>query len=247
MENALLVGLSRQVALARELDVLANNVANMDTNGFKRRSTIFQEFVSGTARADSFKSADKPVSFVWDKGTALQFTQGTVERTGNPLDVAVRGDALFSVTAPGGERYTRNGSFEINAKGQLVTSDGFPLVSDQGPVNFTAQDTDIRIAPDGTITTAQGNKGKLKLVTFADPQTLRNEGRNLFSSTKPGQPAGKDSMVEQGAVEKSNVRSVIEMTRLIEINRTYQNIATMMQRTDELRSKAIMRLADQQA
>ena len=247
MENALLVGLSRQVALANELDVVANNVANIETNGFKRRATIFQEFLSPKARAESFQAPDRPVSFVWDRGTALQFTQGTIERTGNPLDVAIKSDALFVVRGAAGDRYTRNGSFEINQRGDLVTSDGLAVQSDQGQITFGRNDTDIRIAADGSVTTSQGLKGKLKLARFDNPQVLRNEGRNLFSAAvPPAAPRPQDLRLEQGALERSNVRPVLEIARMIEINRSYQNVANMMQRTDELRRTAINRLADQQ-
>jgi len=249
MENALLVGLSRQVALARELDVVANNIANVNTNGFKRRSMVFNEFVSPTASADSFPRRDRAVSFVLDKGSTLAFTQGDIEQTGNPLDVAVRGNALLAVrTAAGTERYTRNGAFALNGRGELVTSDGFAVQTDQGPVTFTDQDANIRIAADGTVSSSQGTKGKLKLVVFDNPQTLRNEGQNLFSSTATPRPAtGDETRIEQGAVEKSNVQPVTEMTRLIELSRSYQEIANMMSRADELSRTAINRLADQQA
>ncbi len=248
MENALLVGLSRQVSLAAELDIVANNVANIETNGFKRRTTVFQEFLSPKARAESFHAKDRPVSFVWDKGSALQFTQGSVERTGNPLDVAIRSDALFVVRGAAGDRYTRNGSFELNSRGELVTSDGMAVQSDQGPVVFGRSDTDIRIAADGTVTTSQGPKGKLRLVRFDNPQVLRPEGRNLFSSaTPPGAARPQDMRLEQGALERSNVRPVLEISRMIELNRSFQNVAMLMQKTDELRRTAINRLADQQS
>lgn len=248
MENALLVGLSRQVALANELDVVANNVANIETNGFKRRATIFQEYLSPKARAESFRERDRPVSFVWDKGTALQFTQGAIDRTGNPLDVAIRSDALFVVRGAAGERYTRNGSFDLNARGELVNSDGLTVQSDQGPLVFGRSDTDIRIAADGTVTSSQGVKGKLRLVRADNPQLLRNEGRNTFSTATPLGPARpQDIRLEQGALERSNVRPVLEISRMIELNRSYQNVAMLMQKTDELRRTAINRLADQQS
>jgi len=252
MSNALLVGLSRQVALARELDVVANNVANVNTNGFKRRATEFQEFVSPTAKAELFARPDQPVSFVWDRGTNLQYTQGAIETTGNPLDVAINGDALFVVRQGGAERYTRNGALSLNGKGELVNSDGYPIMSDQGPLTFTDQDSDIRVLPDGTVTSFQAGqvqtKGKLRLVSVANPQDLRNEGRNLFSSAAPVSPAKTDTnRLAVGAVERSNVKSVTEMTRLIEINRSYQAVATMMANMDALRGTAISRLADTQS
>jgi flagellar basal-body rod protein FlgF len=247
MENALLIGLSRQVALARELDVVANNIANVDTNGFKRRGTVFQEYLAPTARHEHFKSGqDRRLSYVWDRGTSLTYSQGTMERTGNPLDVAIQGDALFAVrSGPGAEKYTRNGSLGVNGKGELVNSDGHVMVTDQGPVSIAPTESNIQIAADGSITTSNGPKGRLKLVAVPNPQILRNEGQNLFSTALPLQPAQpRDVRLATGEIEKSNVKPVMEISRLMELSRAYQNVASLMQRTDEIRRSAISRLAD---
>ena len=117
MENALLIGLSRQMALGRELDVIANNMANVTTNGFKARSSRFQRIPDAERQRRGLPAADRRLSYVIDAGTPLDLRQGAIERTGNPLDVAIRGDAFFAVQTPAGERYTRNGAFEINAAG----------------------------------------------------------------------------------------------------------------------------------
>jgi flagellar basal-body rod protein FlgF len=246
MENALLIGLSRQVALARELDVVANNVANIETNGFKRRATMFREFLMPQARSESFSGQDQQMSYVHDRGTALSFTQGAMEPTGNPLDIAIEGDALFVVrTATGQERYTRNGSLQINGRGELVTSDGHQILSDQGPVVFTAAERDARIGVDGLITTSAGSRGKLRLAKVDNPQALVNEGLNLFSTPAPLPPAGaRDARITSGLVEKSNVRAVLEISRLMEINRSYQSATSLMARADEMRRTAMNRLAD---
>jgi flagellar basal-body rod protein FlgF len=247
MENAVLIGLSRQVALAREIDVVANNVANIDTNGFKRRSTVFQEYLAPTARHDHFKGADRRLSYVWDRGTALSYSQGTMERTGNPLDVAIQSDAMFAVRSGqgGGERYTRNGSLAINGRGELVNSDGHVMITDQGQLTISPTETDVKIAADGSITTSNGPRGKLKLVGVPNPQILRNEGQNLFSTAVPLRPAEpKDARLAVGELEKSNVKAVMEISRLMELSRAYQNVASLMQRTDEIRRGAIARLAD---
>jgi flagellar basal-body rod protein FlgF len=246
MENALLIGLSRQVALARELDVVANNVANADTNGFKRRGVLFEEHLAPTARHEHFMGRDKRLSYVWDRGTTLAYSQGTMERTGNPLDVAIKSDALFAVRAgAGGERYTRNGSLGVNARGELVNSDGHVMITDQGTLTVAPTETDLKIAADGSITTSNGPRGKLKLVSTPNPQALRNEGANLFSTAVPLQAAQpKDAQLVVGEIEKSNVKPVVEISRLMELSRAYQNVASLMQRTDEIRRSAISRLAD---
>ncbi|HEV7872828.1 MAG TPA: flagellar basal-body rod protein FlgF [Enterovirga sp.] len=244
MENALLVGLSRQMALGRELDVIANNMANVTTNGFKARESRFQEFTMPVARANTFRPQDRALSFVVDAGTALDTAQGAIETTGNSLDAAIKGDGFFAVQTPAGERYTRNGAFTLDAAGQLVTSDGHPVLGDNGPITIGPQETDLAFAPDGTVSTSQGQRGHLRLVRFDDANALQNEGGNLFSSRVPAQPAGATSRLEPGTIERSNVKPVIEMNRLIEVNRAYTSVAGMLSRLDEMKRTAISRLAD---
>lgn len=246
MDNALLVGLSRQVALARELDVIANNMANVGTNGFKARSAAFNEFIMPVASAERFPMRDRPLSYVIDKGTPIDLSQGVTERTGNPLDVAVKGDAFLVVQTPAGERYTRAGSLQLNGQGQLVTQTGLPVLGDGGPIQFGPDERGLDIAADGTISSEQGQRGKLRLVRFDNPRALVSEGTNLFSSPTPALPAGPTGRVEPGAIESSNVKPVVELTRLMEVQRAYQSMAGLISRSDELRSRAITRLADQQ-
>ena len=244
MQNALLVGLSRQMALGRELDVIANNLANVTTNGFKARSARFTDYMMPTASADSFKRADRKVNYVIDAGTPLDTSPGAIEFTGNPLDVAVKGDAFLAVQSEAGERYTRNGSFQLDATGRLVTSDGHLELGESGPITIGPQETGVAIGPDGTVSSTQGQRGKLRLVRFADNRSLKSDGANLYSSAAPGQPAGAAGRLEPGALERSNVKPVIEMTRLMEINRSYASVASMIGRMDELKRSAISRLAD---
>jgi flagellar basal-body rod protein FlgF len=244
MENALLIGLSRQVALSRELDVIANNVANVTTNGFKARSSRFQEYLAPKASADTFPLADRRLSYVIDSGNPVDFSIGPIERTGNPLDLAIKGDAFLAVQTPAGDRYTRAGALEINPQGTLVTSEGYPVLGANGPITFGNTENGFAIGADGTVTSNLGQRGKLQLVRFADPRTLKNEGGNLFSSTVAGVPAENTSSLESGALERSNVKPVLEMSRLIEVNRAYASLAAIMQSMDGLRSTAITKLAD---
>ncbi|GJD50383.1 Flagellar basal-body rod protein FlgG [Methylobacterium crusticola] len=244
MQNAQLIGLSAQVALGRELEVIANNVANVTTTGFKARATRFQEYLMPKASAETFQRPDRRLSYVIDSGTPLDLSQGPIEATGNPLNAAIRGEAFFAVQTPQGERYTRNGAFELDGQGRLVTSEGNVVLGDGGPIQISPQETGIAIGPDGTISTNQGNRGKLRLVTFANPQGLSNVGANLYAANAPAQPAGPQARVEPGALERSNVRPVLAMSRLIEVNRVYQLVSDAVSRMDSLRGTAIQRLAD---
>jgi flagellar basal-body rod protein FlgF len=252
MDNALLVGLSRQVALQRELDVIANNLANLNTNGFKGDSVQFEEYLSSPARVDSFPLADRRVSFVQDRSTITDYSQGPLTQTGNALDVAIAGDGFLVVDTPAGERYTRNGALSRSANGDLVTSEGYRVRGANGAIQFDQNDADILIARDGTISAMNGNqiadRGKLRLVSFADPQRLTKEGLSLLSAAgQQPQAASAASTFVQGMVEKSNVQPVVEMGRMIEVTRAYTSLANLMTRTDELRRTAINKLGDTSA
>jgi flagellar basal-body rod protein FlgF len=251
MENASLIGLSRQIALQRELDVVANNIANLDTTGFKTDGVVFQEHLMPVARANQFSAADRKLSFVQDRATWHDLSQGPVQQTGNPLDIAINGNAFLAVQTPRGERYTRNGALQINATGELVTSEGYRVLGDGGPITLQNGDRDVSISADGTISVREGKnttdslRGKLRLVSFAEPQRLQKDGTSTFippDGVTP-QPA-TNARIAQGAIEKSNVRSVVEMTRMIEVTRNYTQIAGILQQQSDMRRSAIEKLAE---
>jgi flagellar basal-body rod protein FlgF/flagellar basal-body rod protein FlgG len=252
VENALLVGLSRQAALRQSLDVIANNIANLNTTGFKADNLTFEAMTFGAARGNAFAGNDQKVNFDAGRNTWHDMSQGAVQQTGNPLDVAIQGSAFFAVQTPNGERYTRNGAFQINAQGQLVTLDGAPVLGEGGPITFQQTDHDINISQDGTIVVVEGTnsansaqRGKLKLVDFAQPGRLQKVGSTNFAAPAgvTGQPPARPHVI-QGAIEKSNVQSVVEMTRMIDVTRAYTNIAQMTQSQSDLRKSAVDKLSD---
>jgi flagellar basal-body rod protein FlgF/flagellar basal-body rod protein FlgG len=252
MENTSLVGLSRQIALARELDVVANNIANINTTGYKADNTVFHEFLMPGGPANGFARNDRQVSFVHDRATWLDLSQGPVQPTGNPLDVAISGNAFLTVQTPRGERYTRNGALQVNAQGQLVTSEGLQVVGQNGPIVFQPNDREISIGSDGIISVREGQnttdaqRGKLKLASFAQPQRLQKDGTSTYMAPTgvTAQTPPLTVRVTQGAIEKSNVRSVVEMTRMVEITRTYTQIASVLQNQSDMRKTAIDKLAE---
>ena len=251
MENMLLVGLSRQMTLERQMDVVANNVANINTTGFKADRSLFEEYLRSPAHEDNFVRADRRVSFVQDRATFHDFAAGPSEQTKNPLDVAIDGNAFLVVQTAAGERYTRDGGLQVNNQGQLVTASGDAVLGTSGPIVFQPTDKAINIAPDGNISVVEGTgrtdsvRGKLRLVSFADAQKLVKEGSNLYAAG-PDTAAQPDtaSRVRQGFVEKSNVNSVLEMSRMIEVTRAYTSISAMLQQQGDMRKSAIEKLAD---
>src|ERR1700704_2026556 len=205
MENMLLVGLSRQMTLERQMDVVANNVANINTTGFKADRSLFEEYLRSPAHEDNFAHADRRVSFVHDRATFHDFAAGPSEQTKNPLDVAIDGNAFLVVQTAAGERYTRDGGLQINSQGQLVTASGDPVLGTGGPIVFQPTDKEISITADGGISVLEGTsrvdsiRGKLRVVSFAQAQKLVKEGSNLYSSGA-GNAAQPDltSRVRQG-------------------------------------------------
>lgn len=245
MENASLVALSRQMVLRRELDVIANNVANMNTVGFRREALALEAYEMPVARANTFRRPDRIETFVADWMSATDYAAGEIVQTGNPLDVALEGDGFLVVETPAGERYTRAGNLTLDATGTLVTPDGDPVLGEGGRIVFAAEEGDIAIGRDGTIATSAGAKGRLRLVRFDDPRTLQHAGENLFAGANPlPAPATR---VMQGAIENSNVNGIEEMTRLVEVTRAYEQVARMVEDQDDLRSRAIQRLGQLQS
>jgi flagellar basal-body rod protein FlgF len=250
MENTLLIGLSRQTVLERQLDVVANNVANVNTAGFKADHTLFEEYLSPGAHEDNFKLGDRRLSYVQDRGTFRDFSQGATDQTKNPLDVAIDGGGFLVVQTAGGERYTRDGGLQMNGQGQLVTAGGDPVLGTAGPIIFQPTDHDINIAADGTVTVQEGTsrtdsqRGQLRLVSFPEAQKLLKEGSNLYAAGEGAAQPDTKSSIHQGFIEKSNVSGVAEMSRMIEVTRAYTQIATMLQQESDLHKSAIEKLSE---
>ena len=250
MQNALLIGLSRQMTLERQLDVIANNVANVNTTGYKTDKSLFEEYLNTGAHEDNFKGQGRRVSFVLDRGTYSDFSQGPLTQTKDPLDVAISGKGFLTVQTASGERYTRDGNLQLNNQGQLVTQNGDLVLGTGGPITFQPTDHDINIAPDGTITVLEGTatadtiRGNLRVVSFANPNALQKQGSNLYAASNPddAQP-DLTSTVRQGYLEKSNVSVVSEMSHLIQVSRAYEQVANMLQHESSLHKTAINQLA----
>ena len=252
MENTLLVSLSRQTALRRELDIVANNIANLNTTGFKADSPVFSEYLQTGAQAGQFGTQDQRLSFVQDSAGWHDMSQGTIQQTGGPLDVALDGDGMLVVQTARGERYTRNGSLQLGPTGELMTTAADKVMGDNGPIVLQPADKDIVITKDGTIKVREGTslnsdttRGKLRLVTFENPQQLRKDGASTFLAPDGVVPQPvKTINVVQGAIEKSNVRSVIAITRMIEVSRAYAEVAGFLQQQSQMRRNSIQQLAE---
>ena len=238
MENTSFVALSRIATLRRQLSVVANNVANMNTSSYKSEHMMFMEYPV-RSRGGERLFGDR-VSYVRDIATVRDLSEGAFKTTGNPLDMAIHGDGYFVVQTPNGDRYTRNGRFQLDDTGQLVTQEGNPVLSDGGqPFSFAPGDTGIEVTRDGTISTRNGTVGRLQIVQFDNPQQLKAVAGGLFSSEAAANPVERPDVV-QNALEDSNVEPIIEMSRLIDINRNYKEAQKLIDAEDE-RMKTMIR------
>jgi flagellar basal-body rod protein FlgF len=242
MENSTLVALSGQIALRRKLDVIANNVANINTDGFKKVSVDFEETTMPNASGTMFPTSYRGNSFVRELSTINDFSAGNIEMTGRNLDVALNDDqAFFTIQTADGERYTRAGNFQLDSTGRLITPDGNAVLGQGGEIVFAPTETDIAISADGSVSSSAGAKGKLKLAEFNDTTVLSKVGINLYDSSVPPTVPSFPG-IAQGAIERSNVSGVREMTNLIEVQRAYEQVASLMKQQNELKSKAVDRL-----
>jgi flagellar basal-body rod protein FlgF len=240
MDNSLLVSLSHQLAAYRAIDVIANNIANAATAGFKRESAKFEEYVARMQPAEG-ETGTQLLSFVKDAGIMRDVSQGPVTQTGAPFDVALNGKGFFVVQTPQGMRYTRDGHFSLDANGQIVNSNGYVLQGDGGAITITPDDGDIRIAPDGTVSGRTGQLAKVRVADFADVTAMVKEGANLYSTDQAAQvPAVID--MRQGALEGSNVQPVLEISHMIEVMRAYEATATLSKNQQDMKLEAVQKL-----
>ena len=240
MDNSLLVSLSQQLAAYRSMDVIANNLANVSTPGYKRESAKFEEYITKVAPSEG-QTGQQALSFVKDAGISRDVSQGNIEKTGAPLDFAINGNGYFVVQTPAGMRYTRDGHFTLDANGQVVNADGHALQGDGGAITVTPDDGDVQVAQDGTISGKAGQIGKLQLVDFADAHALNKQGANLYS-TSQAPTAVVNANIRQGMLEASNVQPVLEISHMIEVMRAYQATASLNQSQEDLTRQAIDKL-----
>ena len=239
METPTYIALSKQAAASRDFNVMANNIANASTNGYRGEHMVFQEYL---ARTGSIGLRDK-ISFVQDIGTYRNTHDGALVLTNNPLDLALQGEGYMVLGNPGQELYTRTGIFHLDATRQVVTSDGYPLLQENGrPIVIPQGAERIRITGDGIVSTEQGEAGRIRLVRFASEQAMRVAGSGLYATDQAALPAS-DTKVTQGALESSNVQPVLEITRMIQMSREYQMVQNMLDDEHTRQQQAFSRIA----
>jgi len=236
MENIAYIGLSHQNAIKTQMNVTANNIANMTTPGFKSQGLLFQEYVTTTGK-------NEKVSQVIDYGTYRRTEQGVLTSTNNQLDMALQGDGFFTVQTPAGPRYTRAGNFTLNSQNQIVNPSGYPLLNDvNAPIEIPVGNTKITITSNGSISTESGEIAKIKLAKFENEQELTASGNNLYNAKNLTILIAEDVQVKQGMIEGSNVQPILEMNKMIEALRQYQSVQKMLQTDHERQRSTIGKL-----
>ncbi|HIJ64222.1 MAG TPA: flagellar basal-body rod protein FlgF [Rhodospirillaceae bacterium] len=244
MENTTYISLSSQTALWRDMEVVANNMANANTPAYKTEEPMFREFMV-KAKSDASPFGRK-LSFVHDAGLLRDTREGPLTDTGNSFDLAISGDGYFTLDTPAGPRYTREGHFRLDETGMLVSASGYPVMqqNDQ-PIIIAPNETQVNIASDGSISTENGNIGKVKLVKFDNEQELHKAGNGTYQTSADANPVEKPNIV-QGMLEQSNVQPIVQMTKMMQILRTYEGVQNMLMNEHDRQLKAMPILSQSQ-
>lgn len=226
MENAIYTTLTRQSGLLREMQVVANNIANASTTGFRQESVIFSEHVKRVPGGSSLSMATAAV-----RHTSMM--QAGLTQTGGPLDLAIEGEGFFMVETPQGQRLTRSGHFSPSAAGELVTADGQRVLDDGGAPIFLPQDAStLSVAADGTLSSDGVPVAQIGLMRPIDVSGLIRETGLLFRADQGVEPADTGRIL-QGFLESSNVDAISQIARMIEVQRAYEMGQSLLQREDE--------------
>ena len=221
MDNASTIALSRVVVQQRALDVAAGNLANTSTPGYKAERVVFSDWLSRQSGTD-IPAGDRNLAYVQDRATYRDQANGPLEQTGNPLDLALSGNGYFTVSTPRGPRLTRAGRFSLQSDGTIADTDGNTLLDSTGQkLTVSPTDTRLTVAADGTLSSENGQIGKIGVVVPSDPYQMQAEGGRLYAANTPTASVTAPQVV-QGAVEGSNVQAAGELTNLLAIQREFQ-------------------------
>jgi len=237
MQSSLYVSLSAQVAMEKRLNTIANNVANINTGGFRADEVKFEEILSLAAK--------ESVSFASSGQNYVSRRTGPIVKTDNPLDVAIQGEAWFAFNGPGGPVYTRDGRFRMNENGDLLTLEGHPVLDAGGaPITLDPNAGAPTIGRDGTITQGANQVGSIGLFTLRADSKLVRFGNSGVTSSIPGELVQDFNAngVQQGYSEGSNVNPVLEMTKMIAVQRNFESAATTIQESESTLMDAIRTL-----
>jgi len=239
MDSGYYAACTALAARTRALDTIANNLANASTPGFRAEHNVFSAVLAEQRQAGGSALNRAMNDYGVMSGTTLDRSQGALQKTGNDLDVAIQGTGFFAVQTAKGTMYTRDGSFQVSALGQLVTPAGDPVLGQKGVINMLPGP--VSISPDGSISSRGALAGKLKLVDFKPGTDLVSAGATYYAAPEANEIPAVGSTVKQGALENSNVNPVASMVELISAQRS----AEMMQKAVTMFSSEMDKMAAQ--
>lgn len=250
METLESISLSRMATMTRQMEIIANNIANANTTGYKAARMFFSEFLQN--------AGNEELSYVHGYGTIRDYSTGSLSFTNNTLDVAIDGEGFFVVNTGDGERYTRNGHFRVDEQRQivatqddsyaekterrLVTSDGYPVLSQQNTPIVIPNVDRVEISPEGFIRVGGTVLDRFNVVTFENPQSLQQAEAGVFKTDEVPIPVEQPKII-QGALEDSNVQPVVELTQMIAVMRSFQASQKLIQDDDQAKRRAIQAIA----
>jgi flagellar basal-body rod protein FlgF len=243
MDNTTSIILSKLTAQQRAMDVTAGNLANMSTPGYRAERMVFADWLSPQQNTTSPKG-DRTLAFTQDRATYRDQAEGTLNQTGNPLDIAIGGSGYFTVQTANGPRLTRSGRFELQADGTIVDAAGNALLdANSQKLKVGATDTNLNVTADGGISSQNGPIGKIAIVTPANPNGMTAEGGRLFNPGGPTTPVAVPKLI-QGTVEDSNVQPIGELVRMMDTERNFQFATQFVEAEGQRHQTAIDKIAD---
>ena len=237
MNSGMYSALSGNIAAMKRMDIISNNLANINTPGYKKDRMTFEGMLAGASTPLAVPTSKTADPLLQKENVYIDYSAGSVSQTGNALDVAINGDGFFTVSTPNGTAYTRQGNFRLAADGTLVTIDGFPVLGQGGEIQIKG--SNVVINAKGEITVDGAAAGTLNLVDFPKPYNLTKTGSALFVPSDPqATPQAAKAAIQQGQLEGANVDSVGEMVQMIETNRYFDACQKVILGYDELAGKA---------
>ncbi|MDB2414750.1 flagellar basal-body rod protein FlgF [Rickettsiales bacterium] len=239
MDNVSYILASQRANLFKAMDRVSDQVANVNTTGYKAEKDVFSQILIKT-------DGQNKASFSTIKNTVRDDSQGNLIATARDLDVAIKGEGYFMVDTPMGKRFTRSGNLQINSEGVLVTNDGYHIIGPGGgKIEFAQGDTNINIKEDGSILAGNAERGQIGVYIFDYPQTLQRLGNGLYKATEVEKIASGNYQIFQGMLESSNVNSVTSMTNLVSLSRSIETIKSMQKDYHETQMGMIRKLSQQ--
>jgi len=237
LESGLYVAVSGQIAAQRRLDTIAHNIANVNTPGFRAEEVKFESLISNAGK--------DPVAYSSAGQTFISRRTGPIVQTGNPLDIAVSGDAFLAVETPAGMAYTRDGRLQVTQEGQLRSINGYPVLDVSGaPIQVSPRDGPVLISADGRISQRGVRLGAVGLFRLDEQAKLVRHDNSAILSDVPGQPVVNfnEVSVQQGFLEESNVNAMMEMTNLITLTRNFEAVSSATDQFQDSLKEAIRKL-----